>query len=219
MSTNNHTTKKIYLDHIISYITLRRAVGILGASLPFILLIGAALVYEDKIIQPSISDYYHTKMRDVFVGILCAIGLFLFSYTGYDRNDNIAGNFACLAVIGIIFCPTSANDAVTPAHIIHIVFAGSFFLIIAYFSLFLFTKSDTNSPTTQKLCRNKLYRVCGYVIIVAISIIGIYFILLEKLYPVLSKYNPVFWLETIALLAFGLSWMTKGNALLRDSQE
>jgi hypothetical protein len=29
-------------------------------------------------------------------------------------------------------------------------------------------------------------------------------------------YHPVFWLEALAIFAFGTSWSTKGEAILRD---
>jgi hypothetical protein len=32
----------------------------------------------------------------------------------------------------------------------------------------------------------------------------------------LAELKPVFWLESLALWAFGLSWMTKGEVLLED---
>ena len=38
----------------------------------------------------SISSYYHSVMRDIFVGSLCAVGTFLISYRGYDKRDNRA---------------------------------------------------------------------------------------------------------------------------------
>jgi hypothetical protein len=31
----------------------------------------------------------------------------------------------------------------------------------------------------------------------------------------LEKYNPILWLETLAVLAFGISWLTKNRAILR----
>jgi hypothetical protein len=34
---------------------------------------------------------------------------------------------------------------------------------------------------------------------------------LEESYPELQSYNIIFVLETIALLAFGLSWLKKGR--------
>jgi hypothetical protein len=34
----------------------------------------------------------------------------------------------------------------------------------------------------------------------------------------LKSLKPVFWLETIALWAFGISWLTKGAVLFRDAK-
>src|SRR5207253_976505 len=53
---------------LVSYLTLRRIVGILGIGLPIVVAIwGFALGYA---LQPSISDYYALRTRDAFVGIL-----------------------------------------------------------------------------------------------------------------------------------------------------
>jgi len=32
----------------------------------------------------------------------------------------------------------------------------------------------------------------------------------------MKVYNPLFWLETLAILAFGVSWIVKGEAILKD---
>jgi len=32
----------------------------------------------------------------------------------------------------------------------------------------------------------------------------------------LEKYKPVFWLEWLALIAFGISWLVKGKAFATD---
>jgi hypothetical protein len=39
---------------------------------------------------------------------------------------------------------------------------------------------------------------------------------LEEYLFELQQYKPVFWFETIAVWAFGLSWLTKGNVLFKD---
>ena len=68
-------------DLIISYFTLRKTLGLLGILLPFVLVFGNWIIFRDGL-ENSISSYYHTGMGDVFVGILFAMGLFLFSYKG-----------------------------------------------------------------------------------------------------------------------------------------
>jgi hypothetical protein len=97
---------------------------------------------------------------------------------------------------------------------LHLGFAALFFFTIAYISFFQFTKGS-GTITPAKRMRNKIYRACGTVIIAAIILIGLYFWLdLEK--TQLKSINPVFILETIALLAFGISWLTKGRFLQND---
>jgi hypothetical protein len=89
-------------------------------------------------------------------------------------------------------------------------------VILAYFSIFLFTKKEPK-PTKMKLKRNKIYRICGYIILGCILIMAVIF-LLERLNrgQSLKKYDPIIWLETIALWAFGISWLVKGNTILTD---
>jgi|GEM_PF-4739867 len=60
---------------VCSYLSLRRAVGIIGIGLPFTLAIGG--LFRGIDLQESISFYYHTDMRNLFVGSMCAIAVFL----------------------------------------------------------------------------------------------------------------------------------------------
>jgi drug/metabolite transporter (DMT)-like permease len=206
---------------VLSYLSLRKAIGLLGACLPFVLAIGLFVLYR-KGLQGSISGYYHTEMRDVFVGTLCAIGVFLLSYRGYESKDRIAGNLACVFAIGTALFPT-APDVMNPTHMdnvkgaIHFISAALFLLTLAYFSLRLFTKTDPKLiPTPRKTNRNRIYLVCGYTIVAAIALIAIYKVLPNDIEMRLAELKPVFWLESIAVVAFGISWLTKGEAILKD---
>jgi hypothetical protein len=204
---------------VLSYLELRRAVGIIGIALPFVLVFGK-IILEGPGIQPSISDYYYTIMRNVFVGSLCAIGVFLLSYRGYDKSDNIAGNLACFFAVGVALFPTTpiGNDLFWPQIIgyFHYVFAASFLLILAYFSLFLFTKTfpDPKKVTIRKRHRNIVYVSCGIVILISIALIPVYALFLQK--TLIASLDPVFWLESVAVIAFGISWLIKGETLLKD---
>ncbi len=213
---------------VISYLTLRKAIGILGILFPVVLVIGSIAVSGCNAIQGSISNYYHTEMRNVFVGILCSIALFLFSYKGYKTIDNIAGNLAGLFALGVAFFPTPPESPFPQCNIqpssnnplvgdIHFLSATCLFAILSFFSLYLFTKSS-ESPVTnpQKLRRNKVYRWCGRVMIACIVLIAVYKIFLSGKYPEINGLNLIFWLETFALWAFGISWLTKGEAILKD---
>lgn len=217
--------------YVISYLTLRKLIGILGMSLPIILVLGSILIADCEGIHSSVSDYYHTVMRNVFVGVLCSVGLFLFSYRGYEKKDNIAGDLGCLFALGIAFFPTAVDCTLT-CNIpllntnpiigkIHLISATLFFLVLVYFSLFLFVKGNTTNK--QKRKRNIVFKICGYTMLTCILIIGIYFIIYKPTADNCTvapyNYNIVFWFETIALLAFGISWLTKGQLILRDLNE
>ena len=227
MENNNHNeTSKLSL--VISYLTLRKAIGILGIAFPVVLVSGSILAGGCEEIQNSISNYYHTNMRNIFVGILCAVALFLFSYKGYERKDNIAGHLACLFALGVAFFPASVDDPLPlcnfPSFIkspvislVHFISAALFFTALSYFSIVLFTKSkNKESRTGRKKKRNRVYRVCGFIMLGCIILIGVYFLILKGSYSRLQHIKPVFWLESIALWAFGISWLVKGEVLLKD---
>ena len=89
------------LSQTYSYLALRKAVGWIGILLPFVLMLGMFLVFNEKPVLKTISLYYHSGMRDVFVGAICSIALFLFFYKGYNKWDNWAGNLAGFFAVGI----------------------------------------------------------------------------------------------------------------------
>ncbi|MEK6193045.1 MAG: hypothetical protein N2F24_02285 [Deltaproteobacteria bacterium] len=81
----------------------------------------------------------------------------------------------------------------------------------------MFTKTKAGqTPTAEKLLRNKIYRICGWTMIVSVVLIFVQGIpALENFWPVP---NPVFWFEVIAISAFGISWFVKGEAILKDQE-
>lgn len=217
--------KTDYNDKVLirSYIQLRRAVGYLGMALPFILLFGKIILKKPGI-EPSLSDYYYTIMRDVLVGSLWAFGIFLWSYKGYPKSpDNRAGNIASIGALGTALFPTMPKSPSCIETIIgyaHYAFAITFLLSLSYFCLFLFTKTDKDKPTQKKLLRNFIYRICGLTIIICLAAIIIYNIV--KMLMGESPPYPgtvVFWLETIAIMSFGFSWIVKGKVILEDKNE
>lgn len=210
----------------ISYMKLRRAVGILGLALPVVLVLGnLALSHDCGRVQFSISDYFYTKMGPYFTGTLCAVGLFLFSYYGYTPKDRYAAKLACFCAIAVALNPTQSADVASACNIqhrssplyvniIHFASATTLFLTFAYFSLCLFTKTS-GDMTPQKKKRNIIYKTCGWVMLG--SIIGLVLVsTIKPLQDAIRQYNPVLVLEWILLWAFGFSWLVKGEAILQD---
>jgi hypothetical protein len=206
---------------VISYLGLRKAVGIIGVALPFVLVFGKMLL-DGPGIQDSISGYYYTSMHDVFVGSVCAIAVFMMSYHGPEKKDDIAGDIACAFALGVALFPTSPFEPTSGETLIgrvHLACAAGLFLTLAYFCLALFCKTDpARVPVTRKKRqRNGVYYVCGYTILACIALIAVAEFLPEDS-PLLSL-QPVFWLEAIAVVAFGMAWLTKGEAILKDQPE
>lgn len=223
-----------------SYLGLRKAVGWIGIALPFVLPLGKILI-EGPGLQGSISAYYYTAMGNVLVGSMCAIGVFLLSYR-YKKWDIVASILAGIFAIGVALFPTA--PAVDPTatqkaiSVVHGISAGLFFVTLACISIFLFTKTNPyqtlkpHKPTEylslfmvtrtkpglplnpRKKRRNIIYRVCGYTIFACIIIIGIVGIPYIKEH--VQQLYPVFWLESLAVFAFGFSWLTKGETILKD---
>ncbi|MBN2632124.1 MAG: hypothetical protein JXR66_01110 [Bacteroidales bacterium] len=191
---------------------MRKTVGWIGILLPFVLIAGTLILSGEDPVRKNISLYYHSEMRDVFVGALCAIALFLFFYTGYDKWDDRAGNLAGFFALGVAFFPTVREGPYDISAWIHFFSAACFFLVLSVFSLFLFTRKES-SPSKRKIKRNIIYRICGYVMIVCLVSIIIFMIFLEGRD---RQSDFVFWAETIALIAFGTSWLTKGGTLYPD---
>ena len=201
---------------VLSYLSLRRAVGLIGIALPFVLAAGKSLT-EGFGLRGSMSSYYYTAMGDVFVGSMCAIAVFLMSYRGYEHRDDVAGNWGCAFALGVALFPTTpelgatARDNLVGA--VHLACAAGLLLTLAYFSLRLFRLMGPN-PTPQKLQRNRVYAACGYTILACVALCVV-----VKLLPgnaFLLRFSPLFWLEAVAVVAFGVSWLTKGEAILAD---
>ena len=215
MSTNREKSL------IISYLAMRRLIGILGISLPLIIVIGGFTQSEPGM-QGSISGYYYTNMRDFLVGMLSGVALFLISYRGYEEIDSIVAKMSGIFALGMIFFPTAMysgkvvrvgmfliDDSISAN--IHLMFSTLFFLALSFNSLFLFTKRHPGVMWKEKKRRNMIYRTCGIVMILAIACITIYTFFLRGTF--LAAMNPVLILESVALFAFGISWLVKGHTL------
>jgi len=213
-------------DLVLSFLRVRRAIGLLGFFLPPALLIYSLILGEA--LRPSISAYYYSPMREVFVGTLSAIAVFLWSYEGYRPrpdewlSDFMAARAASLGALAVALIPT-APDLPTActlsqciigfslASTLHWLGAGLFFGALALFCLVLFVRGI--HPSAEKTASNHIYRACGWIIIAAVVMIGLVLLAPDALTARLQPLRPVFWLETIATFAFATSWMVKGDAM------
>jgi hypothetical protein len=200
---------------MITYMTLRKVIGWLGISLSPVMVLGNFILDHTHVPQVSLSAYYYTSMRNQFEGIICGIAMFLVSYHGYTKQDSVFSKIAGFSALGIAFFATSdTGNKSDPVSILHYVTAGIFFAALSYMSVFLFTKSTAPVMTPQKIKRNRVYRVCGIIMAVCIAFIPVDGI--TAIHDAIGFLKPTLIVETIALVAFGISWLTKGEFWLKD---
>lgn len=206
-----------------SFYRVRRLLGYLGFALPFLLIIGAFGTRSG--LEPSISDFYHTVLRDLFVGLLITMGVFLVSYKGYERkegepfSDNVLATFTGLMAFGVALFPNETkNQSVETfaqsimglkiTSLAHYVCAILFLLCLAAFCFVRFAQ-------TTNLSRRKTYIRCGWVIIIAaLGAIGASVVKVAAIEPFagyVDDWSLVFWTETIAVWGFSYAWLIKGH--------
>jgi len=207
---------------VISYRGVRRAIGVVGLLLPVLLGPVGCLAFGVPI-QDNMSSYYHTPLRDVFVGAMCTIGVFLFCYRGYDRAEAWTARFGCLAALGVAFFPLDPGS--DPLHqrslvgYVHSFSGGVFFLTLAFYSLYHFpsAKNLEREHAPHEAERNFVYRASGVVILLSMSAMGAYLLLMPDDWKrALNDYNFLFWGEWVAVWAFAAAWLTKGRAILAE---
>lgn len=226
-------------DLVLSFLAVRRMLGLLGLFLPLSLL--ATAILTDEPMRPSISEFYHGQGREFFVGTLCAIGVFLWSYVGYPPahqgeapTDKQVSRIAAVAVICVALFPTGDNLA-PPGQVmqdcsvfqclvgenisrrLHYLSAGIFFSSLAVFCLVLFRRDGGQGQDAEKAARNRIYALCGWTIVACVLALGVYGVVYVMQDSVgktqLDHSYLVFILESIGIFAFAISWLTKGKAL------
>jgi uncharacterized membrane protein len=212
---------------MISYMQLRTLIGVLGMLLPFIC-VGGAYVLSDVKIYDSISMYYYSNMRDVFVGILVCVSLFLMTYKGYESIDNVITKVSGIAGFCIAIFPCENLRYTKPVSVfligtrtsnyIHLFSAVLFFALLAINSIVIFTKSDKKViRNTRKYYRNMLFRISGFIILASLAVLILATLLMKETTRINSRITLI--TEIIMLFSFGISWLVKGGALLKEEKQ
>jgi heme A synthase len=196
----------------------RRIIGTLGVVMPVLVYLFAGLRPTAGLpawdVLWSVSAYYYTGAVGVFVGLLFALSLFLFSYQGYKRvrADRVVGKVGGVAALGVALFPTAAPSGLSEPSwwsettaVIHYVAAVVLFTAFILFAVWLFRRSDTPSRRDRppdKRRRDGVCLACGLVMIACVVWAAV-----AKLVVA-----PIFWPESIAIVAFAISWLVKGEA-------
>jgi len=203
---------------------IRKAIGWLGIILPLSLVLLSLIPFFNTNVQNSISYYYYTNLRELFIGVLCPVSLFLICYKRFKnpipwKNENLMTNIAGIMALGVALVPTNPLNCSEKIYTLiplcqktigwlHYFFAASFFVSLAIISIKIFTigQKENKDIRVSRLNENNIYRICGYAIILFIIMV-----------PVCAKLNlfhsSTLVFEALALGAFGISWLIKGRVM------
>jgi hypothetical protein len=207
---------------------IRKLIGTLGLALPILLPISGGMLLS------SMSHYYYLPLSSLlFIIILSTFGLFLLSYKGYKIDtetekisDDLLTNIGGISALIVVFVPTYCLESNSPVideictggeypllgHInefkntIHLIFASIFIFTMGWMSKYKFTRGEQTA-------NNKIYKWCGNLVWLAIALL--------ILLAIIDFFNAgfqitsydVFFLESLALIPFGISWFIKGEAM------
>jgi hypothetical protein len=217
----------------------RAIIGIIGLVLPIVLIVGEAFFLRGGVhVRGSLSAYYHTSMRDIFVAGLCVTGFFLATYmVGTKTLDFWLSLVAGLAVIGVVFFPTmrphllpdAPRCGVTPmpegcsfiqqqfrerpVASIHFTFAVIFILSLAAMCFFVFAKAEKERSKDPDMATSPrietIVNLCGWVILGAVA----WVIVGGLLKVTIWELTPLYLGEVISVWAFGIAWLLKARDL------
>ncbi len=209
--------------HILAtYLDMRIGVAVMAFLFPLILWIGGHVIPSVPVeLQPSMSAYYHTPMRNAFVGVLFIIGAFLYLYRGYSTLENQLLNVAGILAIGIALFPTALSCApldlvcfaraklTFTAPKLHGYCAVIFFLCIAGVCIFC---SKTTLPLIKNETRRKALRVVYIalgVAMIALPLIAAYLSFIAEYTSPENKRHVIFWVELSGVWVFATYWAVK----------
>ena len=214
-----------------SFLLTRTVVGVIGMLLPLMLIATEAFYLRGGVhVRGSLSAYYHTSVRDIFVGALCVNGILLATYMSAqtDTADFRLSLLAGIAVLGVVFFPTSRPNlgpddprcGVSPmpdgcaaiqqlltentTAIIHFACAAIFIVALGFLC---FVFADPRREAGEGLRR--LLHGCGWLIFGALAGIGIG----TWADLVIWELTPLYIGELLSVWAFGVAWLVKGRDL------
>lgn len=165
-----------------TYRDLRLGIGTLALLFPILLVLFGLVIGVQ--VRTTLSAYYHTVLRDIFVGLLVGIALCLYLYKGFSAREDWALNIAALTAIGVALLPVqfqwslpSAAPCAVPAEIarcleqynqpftagtMHDICAAVFFIAISYVALWHSADTLSMTPGAVRRARlRKVYKILG----------------------------------------------------------
>lgn len=187
-----------------SYLYLSLGMGLVALFLPIALVITGG--YNGHF---SISYFYHVSdlTRNILVGCLWAVGVFLFLFQGLSRWENWVLNLAGVSAIGVAMFPMAAQQCgAAEGASLHGISAIVFFLCLATVAVF-FSKTRIQyivyPPKRRRFKR--LYDLAGLTMIVMpAAVVALYFLGGSQ-----CENHWIFWVEVLGIAGFAFYWFVK----------
>jgi Protein of unknown function (DUF998) len=225
----------------VSYLRIRMWVGVLGFALPTTLfLLDWGVLKGGYLFRGSLSAYYHSGARDVFVGVLCITGFMLILYMSGQRSSQlekresklstIAGSAALLVALfptkrsGLAptepFCGPDSDPVpegcTRVQQLLGETTVASFHFLCA--GLFILALAlicllvFAKSEETKGHQRARFHRLCGWMIVAAVL-----WVVLGGVWGLeIFGWTPLLVGEVVSVYFFAVSWILRSHDLLPD---
>jgi hypothetical protein len=206
--------------YVRSYVFMRFTIGVLGFLLPLLLvLLEPALFDGQPAPRGSLSAYYYSGVREIFVGGLWAIGMFLFAYKFLDFSwesllSSLAGVCAVLVAVfpterpgdGVPLNPFQAKLGEGVVSGIHYTTAAIFIGLLVPITL-MFAREEGRRKSNEGRLTWRFWR--GFHTVAAALIL--FGAILAAFAGITGDPDKgVLYGEWIAIWAFAASWLSKG---------
>jgi hypothetical protein len=218
--------------YVRSYLCLRTIIGALGVLLPPLVIFGARYLFSESAHYPrtSISDYYYSGAREIFVDTLAATGVFFVAYKILEANlENLLSILAGLAAVTISLFPTGKDAfeqtipsngtqnliGVANASDVHYGASIVFLVCLTLISVCFGIREGARTKRPKQKVGPTGWRVFHWLCAAAMAIALIGVLVMSWKFALLAG-------EIVCALAFGASWFAKGfeiNALIHGKPE
>lgn len=190
------------IDHRI----IKLIVGVIAVSLALFMQVASGELLH------SISESYHYRARDWFVGLLFAVAALFLSFKGGNSRERKLTILASLCAALVAVAPCECGRTPNLMSVFHFPAAAGVFAIMGYFC-WRFRKTAMTKveryPEAKK--RAHVYTACLLGMITCGVMAIAYAVASKRIDATFPNY--IFWLEAIGLVSFGVSWLTASKTI------
>ncbi len=195
--------------HQIDHRTIKLIVGVIAVGIgPLTNFLAKHSASPVDITSISASYYVAGPAQTIFLGFLFAIAALLAAYNGFSTAEMISSKVAAVAALGVALFPCGCDGRPVRVPHAHEFFATIVFLILAYLALGFYRRARAKNDAKAN-ARAIIYAICIVAIIGAIIVLALNGGLANT--ETKTESRVTFYGELVALVAFGISWLTASH--------